>query len=222
VIERAGGLTELAFPEGAVFLRQDLKRREKEQMEVLGRRLESDLASLSLQSLDSTGTEALTVGKSLLAQLRSTEPVGRLVVDLDYLLRAGQSELAGDIELKNGDELLIPRRSQEVTVLGEVQYATSHIYQPGLTMNDYISRSGGVTRKADKGLIYIVRASGAVVAGNSSKWFGGGAGSEIRPGDSIVVPLDTDRIRPLTFWGSVTQILYQGALAVAAIKTFNN
>ena len=42
------------------------------------------------------------------------------------------------------------------------------------------------------------------------------------PGDTIVVPLDTDRMRPLTFWGNVTQILYQGAIAVAAVKTFDN
>jgi protein involved in polysaccharide export with SLBB domain len=221
VITRAGGLTDLAFPEGAVFLREDLKIREKEQMEVLARRLESDLASLSLQSLDSTGSEALTVGQSLLAQLRSAEPVGRLVVDLQSLSDTGQLDLARDIEMKDGDQLLVPRRSQEVTVLGEVQYATSHIFQPGLAREEYIAKSGGLTRRADKSLIYVVRASGAVVAGSSSKWFGGGS-VEIRPGDSIVVPMDTDRIRPLTFWTNVTQILYQGALAVAAIKTFNN
>ena len=38
----------------------------------------------------------------------------------------------------------------------------------------------------------------------------------------IVAPLETDRIGPLTFWTNVTQILYQGAIAVAAIKTFDN
>ncbi|MDH3352506.1 MAG: hypothetical protein OEM51_13255, partial [Gammaproteobacteria bacterium] len=66
------------------------------------------------------------------------------------------------------------------------------------------------------------RANGAVVAGNRSRWLGRGSNTEIRPGDTIVVPLDTDRMRPLTFWGNVTQILYQGAIAVAAVKTFDN
>ena len=60
------------------------------------------------------------------------------------------------------------------------------------------------------------------MTGNRSRWFGRGGGTEIRPGDTIVVPLDTDRIRPLTFWASVTQILYQAAIAVAAVQTFNN
>ena len=71
-------------------------------------------------------------------------------------------------------------------------------------------------------MIYVVRASGAVVANKRSRWFGRDSGMEIRPGDTIVVPLDTDRIRPLTFWTNVTQILYQGAIAVAAINSFNN
>ena len=65
-------------------------------------------------------------------------------------------------------------------------------------------------------------ANGAVIAGGRSRWLGRGRGADIRPGDTIVVPLDIDRMRPLTFWGNVTQILYQGAIAVAAVKTFDN
>jgi hypothetical protein len=82
--------------------------------------------------------------------------------------------------------------------------------------------SGGTTRRADNKLIYVVRANGAVVTASRSKWFGRGKDLEIRPGDTVVVPLETDRIRPLMFWTNVTQILYQGAIAVAAIRSFNN
>ncbi len=80
--------------------------------------------------------------------------------------------------------------------------------------------SGGITRRADKKLIYVVRASGAVVTGKRSKWFGRRGNTEIRPGDTIVAPMDTDRVRPLTLWTSVTQILYQAAIAVAAVNSF--
>lgn len=223
VLERAGGLNDQAFPEGAIFLRESLREREREQLEVLARRMESDLATLSLESLDTNGAEALSTGQALLDQLRNTEPVGRLVIDIEQITsRVDSGRIVRDIELRDGDRLLIPNRSQEVTVLGEIQYATSHLYQPGLARNDYIALSGGLTRKADEKLIYVVRASGAVISSNRSKWFGRGQTMEIRPGDTIVVPLETDRIRPLTFWTSVTQILYQGAIAVAAVKTFNN
>jgi len=223
VIGRAGGLTDYAFRDGAIFLRKSLKEREREQIEILARRMESDLATLSLETLDTTGAEALGVGQSLLDQLRNVEPVGRLVIGIDLLPQgAGNESTAHDIELQNGDRLLIPTMSQEITVIGETQHPTSHVYRPGLVRDDYIALSGGLTRKADKKLIYVVRASGAVISSSRSKWFGRGAKAEIRPGDTIVVPLETDRIRPLTFWTNVTQILYQSALAVAAIRTFNN
>ena len=116
--------------------------------------------------------------------------------------------------------MLVPAVTQVVTVLGETQQNTSHLYQQGVSRDEYIDLSGGLTRRADKKLIYVVRANGAVVAAGRSKWLGRGKNLDIQPGDTIVVPMDTDRMRPLTFWGNVTQILYQGAIAVAAVKTF--
>ena len=221
VLERAGGLTQEAFPEGAVFLRDSLREQEREQVELLARRLESDLVSLSLQSVDTSGTETLTTGRALLEQLRSYEPAGRLVIDINTLRREG-IRAAEILELRDGDQLLVPQRSQVVTVIGEAQQNTSHLYQPGLSRDDYIELSGGLTRRADKKLIYVVKASGAVVTGGRSRWLGSSKEVSISPGDTVVVPLDTDRIRPLTFWTNVTQILYQGAIAVAAISAFSN
>jgi len=216
VVARAGGLTDDAFAEGAVFLREGLREREQEQIEMLARRLETDLATLSLQSASTTGSETLSTGQALLDHLRNTEAVGRLVIDVEHL-RAGN-----DVELRDGDRLLVPQRTQVVTVIGETQQNTSHLFQDGLSRDDYINLSGGLTRRADKKLIYVVRASGAVVASSGSRWFGRDGRSVIMPGDTIVVPLDTDKMRPLTFWTNVTQILYQGAIAIAAIRSFEN
>jgi protein involved in polysaccharide export with SLBB domain len=211
VLQRAGGLTDKAFPEGAIFLRESLRKKESEQIEMLARRLEADLATLSLQSAAEGGTQTLDTGTVLLEQLRNTEAVGRLVIDLD-----SQS----GIELSDGDELLIPPHTQMVSVLGETQRNTSHLYDESLSRDDYINLSGGLTLRADERRIYVVRASGAVVTSRRSKWLGRGGRVDIRPGDTIVVPLDADKMRPMTFWTNVTQILYQGALAVAAIQTF--
>ena len=223
LLDRAGGLTDEAFPEGALFLRESLREREQDQIDLLAERLESDLTSLSLESVETSGAETLTTGRELLTQLRATEAVGRLVIDLDSIAASGSNAgVVGDVALREGDRILVPKRSQEVTVIGETQQRASHLYQPNLTRQDYIEMSGGLTRRADKKLIYVVRASGAIVAGSRSRWFGRGGRVDIRPGDTIVIPLDTDRMRPLTFWGNVTQILYQGAIAVAAVKTFDN
>ena len=215
VLRRAGGLTEFAFADGAIFTRELLKEREREQLDSLRVRIESDLAALALS--DSAQTEALSIGRSLLDQIEDAEPAGRLVIDLDALISENRRQ---DVYLRDGDELLIPPRSQEVTVIGEVQYATSHLWDPRMDRNEYIQRSGGVTVKADERRIYVVRANGEVVVGNRSRFFSRSRGFDMRPGDTIVVPLDTDRVKPIIFWSSATQILYNLAIAAAAVNSF--
>ncbi len=218
VIERAGGVTDFAFAEGSVFLREELKEREREQLDRLALRLENDLAALSLQAAraDTDVAQSLSVGQSLLSQLRRTQPLGRLVINLDEIIDDEVDSV--DVILKDGDQLVVPPITQEVTVLGEVQYSTSHIHGPALGRDDYISLSGGLTANADDKRIYVVRANGSVLAGrNDSKWFRRAGGTNMRPGDTIVVPLDVDRVPRLALWQSSTTILYNLAIAAAAI-----
>ena len=222
VLARAGGLTSLAFPQGSVFLREDLKQREREQIERLVTRLETDLATMMLRAGQAAAIQgvrapdqSIAVGQSILGQLRRTEPLGRLVIDLDGLLAGNE---AIDVVLRDGDRLLVPEMKQEVMVLGEVQYATSHLVKDGLRRDDYVSASGGLTVNADEDRIYVVRADGSVAGTNGSKWFSQGANVEIRPGDAIVVPLDVDRVPSLALWQSSTSIIYNLAVAVAAIS----
>lgn len=227
VLERAGGVTSLAFVHGAVFSRKDLREREEQQAEELARRLQRDLvgsalqagqAIQSVQGQASGAIEAARAAQGLLEQLKSTRPAGRMVIDLDRII-AGGTGSAEDVLLSDGDELVIPRLRQEVTVIGEVQNSTSHLFRAGLSRSDYVSLSGGTTAKADKGRIYIVRANGSVEAG-SGGWFGRRGSTVIEPGDVIVVPLDVDRLPPLPLWQAVTNIIYNSAVALAAINSF--
>jgi len=43
---------------------------------------------------------------------------------------------------------------------------------------------------------------------------------DVEPGDTVVVPLDADRIKSLTLWTSVSQVFYQVALGAAAVASF--
>jgi protein involved in polysaccharide export with SLBB domain len=115
--------------------------------------------------------------------------------------------------------LLIPKRTQEITILGEVQSPTSHVYEAGLMRDDYIAKSGGATQKADRKRIYIVRANGDVVTGERSGWFRRSQSTAMRPGDTIVVPLDTERVRALPLWQAVTTIIYNLAVALLAVRS---
>lgn len=221
VMQRAGGVTDLAFVPGSVFTRVELQERERKQIETLASRMQSDVAQFSLQTAQETGKDAgqaLAVGQSLLADLRNAKPVGRLVINLDESAKARPGS-EQDIVLKDGDRLVVPRITQEVTVIGEVQSTTSHLYDPSLSRNDYIQMSGGLTPRADDERIYVVRADGSVVAGAGKAWFSGGK-IDIKPGDTIVAPLDTERMRPLPFWTAVTTIIYNLAISAAAVNSF--
>jgi protein involved in polysaccharide export with SLBB domain len=213
VLARAGGLTDLAFPEGSVFTRVEIQERQREQLELLAQRVERDLAVLSVS--DPNAGDTITAGQSLVNQLRNSAPTGRWVIRLDDLVAGIEG---ADVVLKGGDVLLVPDERQEVSVLGEVQYATSHVYEPSVSRDAYINRSGGLSQRADKKRIYVVRANGEVVANTGAGWFQRETGASIRPGDSIVVPLDVDQ--PLARWSAITQIVYNLAIAAAAVNSF--
>jgi polysaccharide biosynthesis/export protein len=215
VLERAGGLTSLAFPGGAAFTRRDLRQLEQQQLDRLAERLRADLASLALQAANagqSSAGETLQAGQSLLAELQGAKATGRFVIDLPGLL-AATSGSDTDVTLRDGDDLVIPKLRQEVTVIGEVQNTASHLFQSKLERDNYIAKSGGTTKKADRKRIYVVRADGSTASGSNR-------GASIKPGDTIVVPVDTERMPRLPFWQAVTQILYNVAVSVAAVNSF--
>ncbi len=221
VLQRAGGLTSRAFLKGSVFTRVELREREQRQLDLLAERMQSDLAILAVQAAGANqagASQTLATGQSLLAQLKQSRAVGRLVIDLPGLLE-GEMGSAKDVILRDGDHLIIPPQKQEVTVIGEVQTTTSHLYSSTQRRDDYISKSGGTTRKADHKKIYVVRADGSVMAQRSGI-FNRSYDVAIQPGDTIVVPLDTERMPRLPFWQAVTQIIYNLAVSVAAVNSF--
>ncbi|MBD5781088.1 SLBB domain-containing protein [Pelagicoccus sp. NFK12] len=213
VIERAGGLTRLAHPESAIFLRESLRLTEAANLAKLRERLSSDIAAASIQS-DAISLDGVETAQSLLDQLENTQAVGRLVINLPDILDGLE-----DITVIDGDELIIKQRPQAVTIIGSVNYPTSHLYQGGLSHIDYINLSGGLTKKADKKQIYIVRANGQVITEQKSRFFPKG-GTIIEAGDTVVVPIDVDRVAPLKLWTTTSQIFYQIALGAAAINSF--
>lgn len=210
VIERAGGLTDQAFAEGAVFTRKELQEREQLQLNRLADRMQNDLTATTMMAArggQGGAGQAYSLGQSLLTQIKSAKAVGRLVIDLKSALAAAPGA-PEDITLREGDLLIVPKRSQEVTVIGEVQNATSHLYQVDLNRDDYVNLSGGMTRLADSKKIYVVHANGSVDA-TAKRWFVPHLGtSPIRPGDTVVVPLATERVPAMPKWQAVTQILY--------------
>ncbi len=211
VLQRAGGLTPHGFASGAIFSRKELRELEQERLESLRQQVESELANTSLTDSSLTNAADQEQAEQILKNLNAVKALGRMVIDLPNILK--EPELY-DFKLEDGDELVIPRFKPSVTVVGEVQYATSHFFNTKLSAFNYIDRSGGMRKSADKKRVYIVKANGRVVLPKSSSWFKHRK-YNIEPGDTIVVPLETDKVDTLTLWKSVTSIIGSTAAGIA-------
>ena len=215
VLQRAGGLTENAFPRGAVFTREKLRQLEAQRLREAEERLQGDLLGVQLEGDNFGGqtSQRIQQVEDLLEDVQNSRPVGRMVIDLAAVV---SDENYQPIRLQEGDSLTIPTIPQAVSVFGEVQFPTSHLHQPGLTVDDYLERSGGPTRQADEDRVYVVKADGSVMLPERSRWFGGRS-QQLQPGDTIIMPIDVDRLNQLELWTNVSQIVYQMALGAAAV-----
>jgi len=223
VIERAGGFTNEAFVDGSVFLRESLAQREQEEIDRLRELLNDELSANSLRDANSDiaiNEGKIALEKAILESLSNSVATGRLVVPLSDIM----AYRSRDVVLKDGDRLMVPKLSQEVTILGEVRRPTSYLFDPDFSQSDYIEQSGGYKDRADKDKVYIVKAGGEVIMPKRGLFKFRSTKNTISPGDTIVVPLDTDdtRIQGIPLLAEVSTIVYQLSLGAAAIKSFNN
>jgi len=212
LLERAGGFSEFAEQKAAVFTRTSIKEQEQKQLARLSTELRRDIASKSFQNSVSSNTLSYEEMNMLLNDLASVEAVGRLVIDLPLIVNNQQN-----LVLQDGDVLYVPSKRDSISVIGEVNYSTSHLYKTGVSVDDYLALSGGLKERADEDSIYIIKANGSVKIPDTGGWFTANNADQLEPGDTIVIPMDAGHMDKLTLWSTATQILYQLGVAVAAI-----
>lgn len=214
LLERAGGFSEFAAPNAAIFTREAIRKQEQQQLAKLSEDLRRDIASKSFENSVSSSTLSYDEMNKLLNDLSSVEAVGRLVIDLPLIVEDKQK-----LVLQDGDALYVPSKRDSISVIGEVNYATSHLFKQGITVDDYIDLSGGLKERAADERIYIIKANGSVKIPSTGSWFAVNDINTLEAGDTIVVPLNSDYMDNLTLWSTATQIVYQLGVAVAAISS---
>ena len=214
VLQRAGGLTPLAFAKGSAFTRKELKEASRSSS-ISERPLQTDVfLSLQAAAANQAGaSQALTA-----AVFADAAPSGKGRGALSSICRAWLRAVRAGERHRARDGPGRARPKQEVTVIGEVQ-STLALLQRGFLPRGLRGAQRRHYRKADKNKIYVVRADGSVVADQSSM-FRRSNRTAMQPGDTIVVPLDTERMPRLPFWLAVTQIVYNLAISVSAINSF--
>ena len=153
--------------------------------------------------------------------MRAIQPLGRVVIQVDDPERLRGTP--DDLELQEGDNLLVPPIQQTVNVLGSVVNPTAVVYDPYLTVKKYIAQAGGPTKHADVDRVYVIKVNGSALGGKGGMILGSRvASARLDPGDTIVVPENLERIPWLKTVKDVATILGQIALTAgivfAAIK----
>jgi polysaccharide biosynthesis/export protein len=216
LLQRAGGMSEVAYPYGAIFTRKEAALSEKEGYDRTARELESEIPILLAKASSSSDPSQTSTGiylSSLARNLRDTPALGRVVITADPAVLAIKPEL--DFVLEPGDTLYIPKRPSNVTVSGEVLNSGSFQYRAGLRCTDYIRLAGGATQAADEGRTFIVMPDGSATP-VSSDWLSFGGNGNIPPGSTIVVPRDISPFNWSQFIKDTTQIISQLAVTAAS------
>jgi protein involved in polysaccharide export with SLBB domain len=224
LVERAGGLTPNAYLFGAEFTRESARAEQQKGLDQLLRQLEEDITRGALAPAGITPDEVadqrarLEAQRQMVAKLGEIRASGRVVLDLRPA--SGSPADLPDIPLEDGDRLVVPYRPATVELLGAVYNRNSFLYRQQARVEDYLRHAGGVTRDADPGRMFIIRADGSIVSRQSVRglWNGGFNALRLLPGDAIVVPERLSHgsfLRGLRDW---SQIFSQFALGAAAVR----
>jgi len=228
LLQRCGGFTDQAYPYGAILVRREVREMERKSHTELVQRIKLEqvhLNALPEGDADQRNAKltAIAQTETALQQLEATSPIGRVVIhipsnakDLNTFAKS-----SADVALQNGDELIIPKKTNYVMVGGQVYNPTAVNFVPGKSAKWYLSQAGGTTQIADKSASFVIRADGSVLSArnNSSFWSGDPMNAVLKAGDSIVVPEKAPKIGPRN-WAPIlqaAQIASSVALTVAYI-----
>jgi protein involved in polysaccharide export with SLBB domain len=165
LIQRSGGLLYTANIKGAKLIRQ-----KKETIDT------SDVKRL-LKSAEKDTT--IKVDEELIKKTRD------VAIDLNFILDHPGS--ADDITLEEGDELVIPRINNTVSVNGEVYKPLDIMFETKKSMKEYIYDAGGVTQLGKKRKAFVIYPNGS--SGRIRRVLGFiPSYPKIEPGTSIFVP----------------------------------
>ncbi len=211
LIQRAGGLTGIAYPDGTIFSRASERRQEEARYKAEARDLELKLASLMRDTTDKDkkpDMAQVNSAQSLIAQLKDAKAVGRITV------AANPDVLTSDPDqnmlLEGGDKIYIPRRPLNVRVGGEVLSPAALQFRKGKTAQTYIDEAGGTTYYADRDRAFVVYPDGSAQPLSVSAWKQ--KITMIPPGSTIIVPRDPKPFDFLDSAEAITNILANIAL----------
>ena len=213
LIENAGGYTQNAFPEGAIYLNEEAKTINTNAL----LKLYDNFIDGIIETLQTSGGEMdITPLVTLSQQIKNAEPNGRIIVDL--------LDDSNEMLVRDNDSLYIPEKNNNVFIFGEVLNEGALLYKRGADLEFYLSEASGLKEQANMQSIFIMYPNGKTKQFNRKRNLFASSSQEIiiGPGSVIYVPkkIDNTLSARLTAQAYAT-ILGQVALAIASVNSIN-
>lgn len=212
IIKRAGGLTPIAYVEGASLKRPGAEKVNPADKNAIDNKEDEKKKLMNLKRAQEAGVKD-TVKAEVEQQLIQSDLVG---IDLEKIMKRPGSRY--DLIVEDGDVIRVPRQLQTVKVTGEVLNPNSIVYLPGKSFKQYVNGAGGFTSSALKRGAYIKYANGSVEAGSKFLFFNNYP--KVKPGAEILVPkrAERERMSAQAWVGLGTAIASLGAIIVSLLR----
>jgi protein involved in polysaccharide export with SLBB domain len=212
LIKRAGGLTPLAYVDGASLKRPGAEKVNPNDKNAINNQEEENKKFLNLKRAQEAGVKD-TLQAEIEQQLLQSDLVG---IDLGRILDKPTSKV--DLIVEDGDVIRIPRQLQTVKVTGEVLNPNSIVYSPNKGFKQYLNGAGGFTSNALKKGAYIKYANGSVDATKGFLFFKNYP--RVKPGAEILVPkrAERERMTAQSWIGIGTAVASLGAIIVSLLR----
>jgi protein involved in polysaccharide export with SLBB domain len=226
LIQRSGGLLYTANISGAKLIRKKTEAIDSTEIRRLFRALNKEANPLANDKFNNTtlpakdgsieyssqwidyNVKALGKDSTLLKLELASKKTTEVAIDLAYILKHPGSK--DDISLEEGDELIIPRINNTVSVSGEVFKPLDIMYERGKSMKNYLSDAGGVTQLGKKNKAFVIYANGR--SAKIKKALGlFPIYPKMEPGSSIFVP---QVAKKNTFDAAKASIIVSGVTAI--------
>lgn len=218
LLARVGGVLPSAYLFGTELTRESMREAQQQRMGEMIQRLSvqtelEGMVSARNSEIPPTPT-TYQVQRSFLDSLATIKATGRILLGVKPTIQVF-GELP-DLPLENGDRIFIPSQSNTVSVVGALISEPNLAWMKDRPLEDYLALAGGPSKGADMAYLYIQRADGSTWSRHQSGLFG--RDLKIMPGDTIVVPYETDASTWRKILRDWSQIFYQFGISVAAFN----
>lgn len=215
LISRAGGYKPNAYIYGSALFRKTTAMQEK----FFAQRNYSDTVAYIISNIGkpntSVGSDAL---QFLAEEVKAKDFAGRVVVNFN--INKIKNNPAEDLLLESDDRIVIPNMNKVLYMFGDFMNPMTVTYDASMSVNDYISMSGGLKDSANTKLL-IIDPDGKTSIFNANRW-AFSSKVDLYPGSIIYATRDIGELNGIVYASTVAPILSSVALSLASLNAIND